>query len=80
MKKVPVEVESEVRLDEQIIPKAVIWSDGRRYPVAKVLYCGTSAVGEYEGIRYTVIIGNAEKYLYRIRQKWYVERTERRVK
>ena len=28
---------------------------------------------EYEGIRYTVLIGSAEKYLYRIGGKWYVE-------
>jgi hypothetical protein len=27
---------------------------------------------EFEGIRYTVLIGSAEKYIYRIGTKWYV--------
>lgn len=28
---------------------------------------------EYEGIRYTVIIGSAEKYIYQDGSRWYVE-------
>ena len=28
---------------------------------------------EFEGIRYTVLIGSAEKYIYRTGNRWYVE-------
>lgn len=61
MNKVPVEVEIEERSDGEIIPRAIIWSDGRRFPISRVLYHGASSANEYEGIRYTVIIGSAEK-------------------
>ena len=35
-------------------------------------YYSTSPAGEYEGIRYTVLIGSAEKYIYRVKNSWYV--------
>ena len=73
MNKVPVEDEIEERSDGEIIPRAIIWSEGRRFPISRVLYHGASSANEYEGSRYTVIIGSAEKYLYRIGGKWYVE-------
>ena len=55
MNKVPVEVEIEERSDGEIIPRAIIWSDGRRFPISRVLYHGASSANEYEGIRYTVL-------------------------
>ena len=73
MNKIPVDVEVEVSRDGEQIPKAVIWSDGRRFTISRVVYHGMSSSNEYEGIRYTVLIGSAEKYLYRIGGKWYVE-------
>ena len=73
MNKIPVDVEVEVRRDGEQIPKAVIWSDGRRFTISRVVYHGMSSSNEYEGIRYTVLIGSAEKYLYRIDDQWYVE-------
>ena len=72
MNKIPVEVEIEDRSDGQIIPRAIIWFDGRRFPISRVLYHGASSVNEYEGIRYTVIICSAEKYIYRANHEWYV--------
>lgn len=71
MNKVPVEVEIEDRSDGEIIPRAIIWNDGRRFPISRVLYHGASSANEYEGIRYTVIIGSAEKYIYRVNHEWY---------
>ena len=73
MNKVPVEVEIEDRSDGEIIPRAIIWNDGRRFPISRVLYHGASSANEYEGIRYTVIIGSAEKYLYQLDARWYVD-------
>ena len=73
MNKVPVEVEIEDRSDGEIIPRAIIWNDGRRFPISRVLYHGASSANEYEGIRYTVLIGSAEKYLYQLDARWYVD-------
>ena len=72
MNKVPVEVEIEERSDGEIIPRAIIWSDGRRFPISRVLYHGASSANEYEGIRYKVMIGSAEKDSYRVNHEWYV--------
>lgn len=72
MNKIPVDVEVEVRRDGEQIPKAVIWSDGRRFAISRVVYHDMSSSNEYEGIRYTVIIGSAEKYIYRVNHTWYV--------
>ena len=48
------------------------WHDGRTWDIEKTLHSCTSE-GDFKGIRYTVLIGSAEKYLYRIDDKWYVE-------
>lgn len=72
MKKISVEVEAVNQLDGMLIPKSVLWEDGRCFEISRVLYYSDSPTGEYEGIRYTVIIGSAEKYIYRVNHKWYV--------
>lgn len=51
MNKIPVDVEVEVRRDGEQIPKAIIWSDGRRFTISRVVYHGMSSSNEYEGIR-----------------------------
>lgn len=71
MKKELVTVETKRQPDGMLLPKAVLWKDGRRFKIARVLYFSASPTGEYEGIRYTVIIGSAEKYIYRVNHKWY---------
>ena len=40
--------------------------------IDKTLHACTSEC-DFKGIRYTVLIGSAEKYLYRIDDQWYVE-------
>ena len=35
----------------------------------------TASHDEFEGVRYTVKIGRAVKYLYREGQRWYVDRS-----
>ncbi len=72
MKKVSVTVESERNANGVLIPKSVLWADGRRFDVSRVLFYSESSTGEYEGIRYTVMIGSMEKYIYRANQSWYV--------
>ena len=49
MGKVPVEVEIEDRYDGQVIPRAIIWNDGRRFLISRVLFHGASLANEYHG-------------------------------
>ena len=72
MKKVYVQVDSE-RLDSgEILPVRITWHDGRVWNIDRVIHSCVSLDGEYEGIRYTVYIGSAEKYIYRAGHAWYV--------
>ena len=72
LEKVYVNVDYQVLVGGAIKPVRIYWHDGRAFDIRKTLHCCTSE-DEYEGIRYTVLIGSAEKYLYRIGGKWYVE-------
>ena len=59
----------------QSIPKLIKWDESRTSTIRRVLYSCTSPT-EFEGIRYTILIGSAEKYLYKVGDKWYVELKE----
>ena len=72
MEKVYVNVDYQVLVGGAIKPVRIYWHDGRAFVIRTTLQCGTSE-DDYEGSRYTVLIGSAEKYLYRIGGKWYVE-------
>lgn len=72
MKKVFVNVDYQVLSGGAIKPVRIYWHDGRAFNIRKTLHSCTSE-DNFEGIRYTVLIGTAERYLYRIGLKWYVE-------
>ena len=59
----------------QIRPLLIRWHDGRQWEVTKVLHTCTASHDEFEGVRYTVKIGRAVRYLYREGQRWYVDRS-----
>ena len=67
-----VRVECLVLEDGSAQPRKIIWLDGREFPIRRVIHACPASNGEYEGIRYTVLIGSAEKYLYKENDKWYV--------
>lgn len=71
MEIVPVGMECDIARDGELTPRAVIWKDGRRFKITRVLFQSVDPV-EFKGIRYTVIIGSAEKYIYRVNHQWYV--------
>ena len=73
MKKTYVKVECQCSEDGAVIPKTIIWHDGRRWTVDRVIHSCASYNGEFEGIRYTVKIGSAEKNIYRLGSMWYVD-------
>ena len=72
MQKVFLTVQCSCDPDGVIIPTRIRWADGRCWKINKVLHTCTASHHEFKGIRYTIIIGSAEKYLYRDGQQWYV--------
>lgn len=64
--KVYVEVELRCKTDGQIIPTAIIWNDGRRFVIDKVIDVKrrASLKAGGAGIRYECDIGGARKYLF----------------
>lgn len=78
MEKIYVKVDYQVLVGGSIRPVRIYWCDGRTWDIKKTLHSCTS-VGDFEGIRYTVLIGSAEKYLYRVDDKWYVESIQTEV-
>lgn len=72
MQKRYITVESITDSDGVVMPVRIIWDDGRCWAIKKVLHTCTASHREFEGIRYTVKIGSAEKYIYRDGLRWYV--------
>ena len=46
---------------------------GQVWEITRTIHVAAPADHEFEGIRYTVLIGSAEKYIYRTGNRWYVE-------
>lgn len=70
-----VEVEATFLVDGCIVPRAVVWDDGRRFPVRAVLgtrRCASLKVGG-EGVRYDVLVGHARTFLFHEDPRWFVE-------
>jgi hypothetical protein len=72
LKKVAVQVDSEQMESGEIVPIRITWRDGRVWNIDRVIHSCASPNREYEGIRYTVFIGSAERYIYRAGHAWYV--------
>lgn len=70
-----VDVLCECFADGSLRPIKVAWPDGRSWEITRTLHISEPADHEFEGIRYTVLIGSAEKYIYRLGSTWYVEPT-----
>ena len=58
--------------DGAVVPTSITWRDGRVWKITRVVHSCSSQDTDFEGIRYTVLIGSAEKYLYRTGSRWYV--------
>ncbi|ERL22340.1 hypothetical protein HMPREF1986_00604 [Oribacterium sp. oral taxon 078 str. F0263] len=72
MDKLFVNVSCEHRADGTLRPQKVILPDGRAWDIRRTLHVAEPVEDEFEGIRYTVLIGSAEKYIYRMGTQWYV--------
>lgn len=75
VKKVFVEVIAKFDPDGVVTPLAIIWEDGRRFEIDKVLDMRKAASLKAGGIgiRYTCRIKNKETYLYYEGPNWFVE-------
>lgn len=74
MNKQLVDVTSTSYSDGTVLPLRIHWPDGRIFEITRTLYVSGPADHEFEGIRYTVLIGNKERYMYRVGSRWYVLR------
>lgn len=75
MTKKYVEVIVKFRVDGTKIPLAIVWHDGTKYTIDRVLEVKNRAslkVGGF-GERYTIRINNNTTYLYFEFDKWFVE-------
>jgi hypothetical protein len=59
--------------DGNVCPVHIQWHDGRGWDIEKILYTRSRRISAGTEIRYTVLIGGKEKYLFRLREKWYVQ-------
>ena len=73
MEKLFVNVRCDHHKDGSLRPRQILWVDGRTWDIKRTLHVAEPVEDEFEGIRYTVLIGSAEKYIYRTGTKWYVE-------
>ena len=69
MEKVFVKVRCSHLPDGTIRPESLEWEDGQAWEITRTIHVAAPADHEFEGIRYTVLIGSAEKYIYRIGTK-----------
>jgi hypothetical protein len=77
-KKAYVRVEAWFSEDGAVHPTCIIWNDGSRYPVQRVLDVrpGVSLFTNSAGMRYTVRIGSRVTYLYQAGTRWFVEQKQ----
>lgn len=70
-----VEVVSRMDVKGQVSPLQVIWSDGRRFSVEKVLDArrAQSLKTGGTGVRYTVQVDSQATYLWYEEPRWFVE-------
>lgn len=74
-RKAYVAVNLDVDEDGNLFPRAIRWKDGRIFIIEKLKYkCrATSAKVSVGGIRYTVVVGGKESFLFQEGHKWFVE-------
>ena len=70
-----VDVECSCFADGSVRPLRMTWPDGRSWKITRTHHISEPAEDEFEGIRNTVLIGSAERNIYRVGSSWYVEPT-----
>ena len=62
-------------LDGRVEPLTIIWADGRRFQVERILKASQGACLKTAGraVRYDVVINHATKHIYHSNEGWFVE-------
>ena len=70
-----VAVEALFEEDGRVIPVAIRWDDGRRFPIDEVrdIRRAASLKTGGDGMRYTIRIGSSITYLFFEEPRWFVE-------
>ena len=71
-----VEVIADHDVDGRVEPLAVVWEDGRVFGIDRVVeqrYAASMKVGGH-GLRYTVVMGGRQRFIWHDDAGWYVER------
>lgn len=55
-----------------IRPLRIYWHDGRVWDIAGLLSSEYPSKDEFKGVKYTVLIGDRPKELFRHNNQWYV--------
>ena len=66
MNRMFVDVDCSCFSDGSVRPLRLTWPDGRSWEITRTLHISEPAEDEFEGIRYTVLIGSAERNIYRV--------------
>ena len=76
VRKVYVNVMAEFTTDGRMIPKTIIWEDGKKYEIQRIKDCRRAASLRAGGVgmRYTCVINGQEKHVfYEDNNMWFVE-------
>lgn len=70
-----VDVLALMKKEGKLLPQQLIWEDGRKFNIDRVLDIrpAASTKGGGMGIRYLCRIGNKERYLFLDKYIWFVE-------
>lgn len=72
--KIQVTVDYTKDTDGNIIPHLILWVDGRKFQIERILHACILEEDDIIGIRYTILIYGKQKKLYYLSDnKWYVE-------
>jgi hypothetical protein len=73
--KIYVEVITLFDIDGNFIPLSIVWRDGRRFEIDKILYKRKAASLKAGGVgmRYKIRIKSTELYLFYEKPKWFLE-------
>ena len=74
-RKVYVGVNLYVSPDGNVLPRSIVWEDGRVIEIERVRFRiprASTRVGG-QGMRYTVVVKGQDRYLYDENGKWFVE-------
>ena len=74
-RKIYLTVLAEHQRDGTVLPRALYWIDGRKYDIDRIKEAKPRAATRTggHGIRYALVIGGCERYLFREGDRWFVE-------